>query len=74
MQHPKRATDTKDSYTHNRTDRIINDGLDYYYRTRNGGVSTAFDTRAAALYDLNNFVLATSLEAEFKDAKTETFS
>ncbi len=62
----QRTSDKLNTNSYDRTERIISDGLDYYYKTRDGGVSTAFDTRAAALFDLNNFILAVSLENEFK--------
>jgi hypothetical protein len=72
MKQPKRATDINIVNSPERTERLISDGNDYYYRTRDGGLSTAFDTRADALYDLNNFILATSLEDELKSFKEET--
>lgn len=65
--HIKRATDKKGSEVFSRSERIITDGLDYYYKTRNGGLSTAFETRAAALYDLHKFILAASIENELKE-------
>jgi len=67
MKPHKRMTDSTSSDVYPQTERVVCDGFDYYYKTRDGGVSTAFDTRAAALYDLHNFILAASFEDELKN-------
>ena len=62
-----RITDTIISKSFNRSERIFTDGMSYYYKIRNQGISTAFETHAAALFDLNNFIIAISIENELKN-------
>lgn len=67
-----RATDKTSTKYFFRSERILTDGAEFFYKTREGGMSVAFSTRSEALYDLNNFIVASSLEAEFMNESFTT--
>jgi len=64
MNNKNRRNDILPATSFKRTDRIFVDDKVFYYKTREGEVCGAFETKSETLYDLNIFLANAQIQQE----------
>ena len=67
MNNKNRQADILSTDTFKRTDRILVEDNVFYYKTREGDICGAFETKSEALYDLNIYIANAQIQQELLD-------